>query len=120
MAAYFHILLPYQITFPESEKNQKEFDTLYKDDFIFKKRKKEEFASNDFDDYKTFYYTKNYALNPECIQKEFKSLVSIIRSSDKIQEEPKEKQKLENFLKDFQKKFFDKYTMAKYLFVAGF
>ena len=104
MAAYFHILLPYQITFLESIENQKEFDTLYKDDFIFKKRKKEEFASNDFDDYKTFYYTKNYALNPECIQKE----------------EPKEKQKLENFLKDFQKKFFDKYTMAKYLFVAGF
>lgn len=203
MAAYYHILLPYQITFPETVENQDAFNALYKTDFTFTKRKKEEVTFNDFDDYKTFYYTKNYALNSKCIQKEFKALIgemyaewileykklykseihpeelkflnsksnkleeltinqldkktiitikeklnnylyftslteqitytgfplsdefelsviSILRSNNKIQEEPEEEEKLQRFIEHFKKKFSDKYKLSSYLFVAGF
>lgn len=203
MAAYYHILLPYQITFPETEENQEAFDVVYKSDFVFKKRKKEGIRLNDFDDFEKTFYTKDYILNSNCIMNELKSLileiyaewilehkklykseihpeelkflnsksnkldeltinqldkktigiiteklnnylyftsltesitytgfplsdefelsvVSIIRSYNKIQAEPEEEKKLLNFLAHFQKKYSDRYKLTNYLFVAGF
>jgi len=203
MAAYFHLLLPYQITFPETEENQAAYDALYKNDFIFTKRKKEEIRFNDFDDLAKFYYTKNFVLNPEIIEKEFKSfiseiytewvaehkklykseihpeefkffntklnkldsltikefdkktignikenlnnylyftdlteqitytgfplsdefelsVISVLRSYNKIQEEPEEEEILLRFTEHFKKKFSEKYKLSNYLFVAGF